>query len=210
MSKLLVVLCLVSLAAAVDIPTFKLLNGRQMPVFGLGTWQALGDDVYHAVKDALHLGYRHFDTAWIYGNHKEIGRALKEVFDEGRIKRDEVFITTKVWETQYERNNTKAFVKESLRDLNIDYIDLVLIHFPNETNRALESYHALEEAIDEGTVLAAGISNYNVEQAQEVWDKSRHKPVNVQVRFFLGSAVCCKACKSIHLHLQRVKVLLIW
>lgn len=174
------VLVCVYVIDAIKTPTIRLLNGEEMPQLGLGTWQAQGNDVYRATKEALGLGYRLIDTAWVYGNHKEIGQAIKEVLDDGKIRRKDIFITTKVWSSHYQREKTKQFVKEALQDLRVSYLDLVLIHYP-DTN-ATESYQALEESIDEGTVLGAGLSNYDIELAEQIWNISRHKPVNIQVQ----------------------------
>lgn len=154
-------------------------NGFYMPQFGLGTYLATGTDVYKAVKEALRLGYRLIDTAHYYGNHKEIGRALKEVFDEGKIQREDVFITSKVWINQMSRRRTTQFIQDALRDLQLTYLDLVLIHFPERNY--MECYRTLEEAVDNGTVRAIGLSNFNEEQCNDVWNNARIKPVNLQV-----------------------------
>lgn len=162
-----------------EIPALMLRNGFYMPQFGLGTYLATGTDVYKAVKEALRLGYRLIDTAHYYGNHKEIGRALKEVFDEGKIQREDVFITSKVWINQMSRRRTTQFIQDALRDLQLTYLDLVLIHFPERNY--MECYRTLEEAVDNGTVRAIGLSNFNEEQCNDVWNNARIKPVNLQV-----------------------------
>lgn len=151
-----------------------------MPILGLGTWLATGDDVYSAVKEALNAGYTHIDTADDYYNHKDIGRALNEVFSSGQIKREDIFITSKVSGDLMTKENTHKMVAEGLRDLQIDYIDLVLLHWPINKQRNIDSYRALEEEIDKGRIRAAGLSNFSPSQAQQIWDVAKHKPVNIQ------------------------------
>lgn len=149
-----------------------------MPVLGLGTWLATGNDVYNAVKEALANG--HIDTADEYYNHKDIGRALKEVFAEGKVKREDIFITSKVSDTLMTKEGTHKMVREGLRDLGVDYIDLVLLHWPISKERNIASYQALEEEIDKGTMRAAGLSNFDEAHADEIRKFAKHKPVNIQ------------------------------
>lgn len=177
--KAVIIACLLSVAFAVKVPYYDLLNGQKMPALGLGTYKATGDKVYHAVKWALQDGYRLIDTADLYGNHKEIGKALKEVFAEGKIKREEVFITTKVWKTQMTKSKTHKFIDHALHDLGLKYIDLVLIHFPEDNY--LECYKALEEEVDKGRIKGIGLSNFDEDQCNDVWTHAKHKPVNLQV-----------------------------
>ena len=110
--------------------TLKFENGDTMHCIGLGTWKATGNEIKQAIKDALHAGYRHIDTAAVYGNEEEIGEALAEVFAEGKIFREDVFITSKLWNNAHEEGYVLPALTESLKKLQLDYLDLYLIHWP--------------------------------------------------------------------------------
>ncbi len=132
-------------------------RGAHIPVIGLGTWQMQGNEAYEAVRDGLSEGYRHLDTAALYGNEVEVGRALA---DSG-VPRDEVFLTTKVWYEDLGREQAKAAGEASLRRLGTDYVDLLLIHWPagQDPRPSLAGMLALVEA---GKVRHVGVSNFNV------------------------------------------------
>lgn len=110
--------------------SIKLSNGVQMPVVGLGTWQSSEGDAENAVRKALDAGYRLIDTAAVYGNEEEIGKALKEYFENGKLKRDEVFITTKVWCDYLQPAKIEESLRESLKKLQLEKVDLYLAHMP--------------------------------------------------------------------------------
>jgi methylglyoxal/glyoxal reductase len=136
--------------------TVTLNNGVRMPCFGLGTWQsAAGTEVKNAVAWALEAGYRLIDTASFYQNEKSIGEAIKE----SGIKRDEVFITTKVWNDDQGYESTLKAYDRSLKLLSTDYADLYLIHWP-VTGKFKDTWRALEKIYKEGRVRAIGISNF--------------------------------------------------
>lgn len=150
--------------------TYTLANGVQMPVIGFGTWQSAdGDIAYDAVKWALEAGYRHIDTAAIYGNEASVGRAIK---DSG-IPRDELFITTKLWNDAHSYDAAKAALAKSLATLGLDYVDLYLIHWPTPAairqqgeqaweQANAETWRAMEEAYAAGQVKAIGVSNFQI------------------------------------------------
>jgi diketogulonate reductase-like aldo/keto reductase len=134
----------------------KLNNGVEMPYFGLGTWQSNeGPEVKNAVHYAIDAGYRLIDTATLYQNEKSIGEAIKE----NGINREELFITTKVWNDDQGFEKTLKAYDYSLELLGVDYVDLYLIHWP-VTGKYLETWRALEKIYKEGRVRAIGISNF--------------------------------------------------
>lgn len=130
-------------------------TGRSMPVLGLGIYALRGKECERAVRHAIDLGYRLFDTAQMYGNEKELGSTLSEC----RVPREELFITTKLYRPNTSYGLAKRAIEESLRNLRLDYIDLLLIHEPYE--EAEDMYRALEEAHEDRRVKSIGISNFN-------------------------------------------------
>ena len=139
----------------------KLNSGYYMPTNGLGTWALDGDTAYNSVYSALKLGVRLIDTAQYYGNEEEVGRALKKAIDDKIVKREDVFITTKVMPPNY--RNAKKSIDESLQKLQVDYIDLFLIHQPGSNDA--DVYKALEDGVNEKKIRSIGISNYYTKDA---------------------------------------------
>ena len=146
--------------------SYKLNDGHHIPVLGFGTWKAKdGEEAYQAVKAALEAGYRHIDTAAIYQNEESVGKAIK---DSG-IPREELFVTTKLWNNRHTYEDAVNGLEESLIKLGLDYIDLYLIHWPNpvthreneawkERNR--EVWRAMEDMQVEGKIRSIGVSNF--------------------------------------------------
>jgi len=110
--------------------TIPLSNGISMPALGLGTWKSSDDDVERAVREALEVGYRHIDCASIYGNEAAVGRALGAAFRAGDVSRDQVWITTKLWNDSHDPEHVRPALERSLGDLGLDYLDLYLMHWP--------------------------------------------------------------------------------
>ena len=143
--------------------TIKLISGHEIPVLGLGTWQLQGIKCKEAVKTALKLGYNHIDTAWIYDNQKEIGLALQE----SKIPRKKLFITSKVWRDELRYKDVLSQCDENLKQLQTDYLDLYLIHWPNAGIPMEETFRALHELLKKGKVKSIGVSNFTINHLKE-------------------------------------------
>ena len=192
------------------IPTVKLLDGRSVPILGLGTYSSAksGDreKTEQAVYDAICHGYRHIDTAYIYMVEEEVGRGAKKAIDEGIVKREELFITTKIWLTNMQKDSVIRQAKESNEKLGLGYIDLLLVHWPvplketgkllggilpvDENNKCVpqddidinaETWPAMEETVRLGIAKSIGVSNYNTRQLKSLLEVAKIKPVNNQV-----------------------------
>ncbi|XOW23192.1 aldo/keto reductase [Lactococcus lactis] len=135
--------------------TFKLNNGVEIPVLGFGVFQIPQEQTKQAVLDAIEVGYRHIDTAQSYFNEEEVGDAIAETI----VPREDLFITTKVWLSNYGYENTKTSIKISLEKMKLDYLDLVLLHQP--FGDVFVSYKALVDLQKEGKIRAIGVSNFN-------------------------------------------------
>jgi len=158
--------------------TVDLNNGVKMPIIGLGTVSLLSKTAYQSVIWALDMGYRLIDTATMYGNERNIGKAINET----GIPRQDIFITTKVWNTDHGYDKTLTAFKKSLRKLNLSYVDLYLIHWP-ATSLRNESWKALEKLLEEGTARAIGVSNYTIRHLTELLEITSTIPTVNQVEF---------------------------
>jgi len=162
-----------------DINTkWKLNNGVKIPILGLGTYLATGNEAYEAALFALQNGYRHIDTATFYANETEIGRAVK---DSG-IDRKEIFVTTKLWNSDQGYDSALRAFEKSLNNFGFDYIDLYLIHWPL-TGKRKDSWKALERIYDEKAARSIGISNYTIRHIEELKTYANIMPVVNQVEF---------------------------
>ena len=132
------------------------IRGTSVPKLGFGTWKLNGSECSTAVRDALDIGYRHIDTARAYGNEREVGAALAA----SRIDRDAVFLTTKIWMDDFEPARLRAATEDSLRNLETDYVDLLLLHWPNPEVELERSLETLVELRDEGLIAELGVSNF--------------------------------------------------
>ncbi len=159
--------------------TVRLNNGVEIPRFGLGVFRASpGEEARAAVRTALELGYRHIDTARVYGNEADVGAGLR---DSG-VPRSEVFITTKLWNSDQGYDSALRAFDGSLRELGTDYVDLYLIHWPVPGKRA-DSWRALERILADKRARAIGVSNYMVRHLEEVLARSPVVPAVNQVEF---------------------------
>ena len=161
-----------------NIKSVKRMNdGNDIPVFGLGTYlMRQGRETRESVNTALEYGYRHIDTASIYGNETAVGRAV----NESGIPREELFITTKVWNDDQGYDKTMKAFEESLKRLNLDYVDLYLIHWPLEDKR-LDTWRALEQIHKDGLAKSIGVSNFMIDHLKELFKSSNIMPAVNQV-----------------------------
>src|SRR5690554_1606284 len=134
----------------------KTAQGISIPEIGLGTSRMYGRECENAVKDALDIGYRHIDTAQMYKNEREIGDALYA----SSVNREEIFLTTKIWHTNMDYDNVIQSVEESLKQLRTPYVDLLLIHWPNEHYALQQTLEAMLMLKDQGKALQIGVSNF--------------------------------------------------
>lgn len=159
-----------------NIDTVELNNGYRIPQIGFGVYLIWDyEECKKAVLEALNAGYRHIDTAQLYKNERAVGDAIRE----SEIPREEIFITTKIWVTNFGYKKAKVAIQKSLERLKVDYIDLMLLHQQYEDY--IGAWKALEEAANEGKLHSIGISNFNQRRTQEILDIAKIKPVINQV-----------------------------
>ena len=174
-------------------------DGNSMPLLGLGVWDAKsGKETYDAVIHALKTGYRHIDTAEMYGNEKDVGSA---VIDSG-IAREEIFITTKLWDSGLGYDHALNAFDVSLKKLNLEYIDLYLIHWPENGSRQ-EVWKALERIKKEGRSLSIGVSNFAPKHLNEILINANFTPAVNQIEMspFLHQQEISSFCKKENIHL---------
>lgn len=174
-------------------------NGDKMPMLGLGTWKSAPGEVYQAVIWALEAGYRHIDCAAVYQNEKEVGDALSKAFSDGIVKREEVFITSKLWNNAHEEQEVANGLGRTLADLRLDYLDLYLVHwpvslksdvmFPKEGGDYLtyvqvpiaSTWRGMEKLKKSGKVRHIGVSNFNIAKLNEVLQTAEVHPEMNQI-----------------------------
>jgi len=179
--------------------TLRFANGDRMPMLGLGTWKSAPGEVYRAVREALRIGYRHIDCAPIYGNEAEIGRALSDAFREGVVRREQLWITSKLWNDCHAPVDGAPALARTLADLRLDYLDLYLMHWPvaqkkgvslpesGEDFIALEAlpvavtWKAMEALTDQSLCRHVGVSNFSLAKLRSLLDGARRKPEMNQV-----------------------------
>jgi len=186
-------------------PTIKLNNGKEMPLVGFGLWKVTNETCADQVYNAIKTGYRLFDGACDYGNEKEAGEGVKRAIDDGLVKREDLFIVSKLWNSFHDKERVKPIAKKQLADWGVDYFDLFIIHFPialkyvdpsvryppgffDENNKLTfskaplsETYAAMEELYEEGLIKAIGISNYNGALLLDVERYAKHIPQTLQI-----------------------------
>lgn len=170
--------------------TVKLENGYEIPSIGFGTWQTPdGCTAVSAVKEALSDGYSHIDTAAVYGNEKSIGRAIKE----SKIDREKLFITSKLWNTERGYDKTMAAFEKTLSDLQVEYLDLYLIHWPanekqfhNWRELNTETWRAFETLYKQGKIKTIGVSNFKKHHLVALMSDCETKPMINQIEYHPG------------------------
>lgn len=204
-----------------------------MPILGLGTSTPENSQdrsqVAQAVYDAISLGYRHIDTAWFYQVEDQVGQGARKAMDEGLVKREDLFIVTKVWVSNLSREAVLRQTEESLANLNLDYIDCLLVHWPvpmknvgkdpgeepfpmdaegnplydESVDIHTETWPALEECVKRGWTKAIGVSNYNTQQIEELMKVATIKPIINQVEStpFLAQNKLKEVCDKYKIHL---------
>ncbi|XP_013175996.1 PREDICTED: aldo-keto reductase AKR2E4-like [Papilio xuthus] len=182
----------------VEVPKLKLNNGKLMPAIALGTYlgfdqggvvKSVNKQLANVVMNAIDIGYRHFDTAAIYETEEEVGEGIRKKIEEGAITRDDVFVTTKLWNTQHKREQVPLALKQSLNKMGLNYVDLYLMHWPIGLNDDytfsdvdfMETWRGLEDVQKTGLAKSIGVSNFNLDQLRRLIKEASIKPVAIQV-----------------------------
>ena len=174
--------------------TVKLNSGYEMPLNGLGTYSLTGDECYNSVKSALEAGVRLLDTAYMYNNEEEVGRAIRD----SRISREDIFVITKIYSTQYD--NPEEAIDMALEKLDIDYIDMMLLHHSGDGD--VKAYKAMEKYVKDGKIKSLGLSNYYVSElsdflnSNKITEKSNHQTVDNYLSMLEKSFIVYKANRT--------------
>lgn len=200
--------------------TLKLSNNDEMPAFGLGTWKSAEGDVYNAVKTAIKNGYRHIDCAAAYGNESEVGKALSEAFNEGVVKRENIWITSKVWCNMHAKDDVIEALKQTLSDLQLEYLDLYLVHWPIAQKKEIPfvskvddfisleelpnevTWEGMEKAVELGLTKHIGVSNFGPKALQQLISSAKIKPEMNQIEShpYFQQIDMISLCKSNNMH----------
>lgn len=196
--------------------TIQFSNGDLLPMIGLGTWKSKPGEVFQAVLWAIEAGYRHIDCAAIYDNEKEVGNALEKAFKDGLVKREELFITSKLWNSCHRLDDVEPGLRKTLKDLKLDYLDLYLIHWPISFKPGVgfaqkredyytysdipisQTWHGMEQCKSAGLTRHIGVSNFNISKLEEIGKSCTVFPEMNQVEMhpFLPQEKLGKYCKQ--------------
>lgn len=194
-------------------------NGDKIPSIGLGTYKILGKKVYPALRTALELGYRHFDCAALYHNEKEIGKVLEDAIKAGEVRRDELFITSKLWGSSLHKEFVVSGLEQTLKELRLDYLDLYLVHWPIPLKPGVnlpknkddfftpaqapltDSWKMFEACREKGLTRHIGVSNFNSDRIKEIQSAGLTTPeVNqVELHPFLPQEDLVRFCQESHI-----------
>ena len=160
-------------------------NGHEMPMLGFGTFELTDHETCkHAVKTAILNGYRHIDTATRYGNEQAVGEGIQEALQESDLTREDLFVTSKLWLTDYGRGNVEAAYIDSLKKLGLDYLDLYLMHWPGTDEAVMvDTWHGMEDLYKDTNVRNIGVCNFEPEQLEALLAQVSIKPVINQVEY---------------------------
>ncbi|XP_004928930.1 aldo-keto reductase AKR2E4 isoform X1 [Bombyx mori] len=193
--RIITLTCLLNAAMAVQAPCIQLNDGNTIPIVALGTGRGTAkesdsiDEVRQAVYWAIEAGYRHIDTAAVYQDEEQVGQGIAEAIANGLVTREELFVTTKLWNDKHARDQVVPALQESLKKLGLDYIDLYLIHFPIATKPDdspdnidyLETWQGMQDARQLGLARSIGVSNFNATQITRLVSNSYIRPVINQI-----------------------------
>lgn len=170
-----------------SVPQTTFNDDREMPLLGLGTYKLRGEELVRSVREAIDLGYRHFDTATLYENEEELGQALNAAMKAGDVTRDELFITSKVWHDSHGKDKVGHAFRESLDKLQLDYLDLYLIHWPwPQGGLYVETFEEIARMQGMGQIASIGVANFYEETLQTLIDETGIVPVLNQVELHPG------------------------
>ena len=196
-------------------------NGDAMPAIGLGTWKSAPGEVHNAVVEAIRAGYRHIDCAAAYGNETEVGQAIRKVITDGTVSREELWITSKLWNSQHREADVRPALQKTLDDLQLDYLNLYLMHWPIafradvegfpekgedflslEEVPLIETWGAMEQGVDDGLIKHIGVSNFSIRKISDLKQQAQHAPeVNqVEMHPLLQQLDLFDYCRSENVH----------
>lgn len=198
--------------------TFR--NGDTLDILGLGTWKSRPVELYQAIRTAIEIGYRHFDCAFIYMNEETIGKALKDAMADGDVTREELWITSKLWNNSHQKDEVEPALKHTLEQLQLDYLDLYLLHWPHVFKKAflnassaeemlstadvphIETWTELERMVETGLARHIGVCNFNKHKLKALMDLATIKPEMNQVELhpLLHQNDLLEFCRENHVH----------
>ncbi len=201
--------------------TFELNDGNTIPAIGLGTWKSTDDGAYRAVREAIAVGYRHIDGAWIYGNEEQVGRAIRDAISAGDVTREEVFLTTKLWNSFHAPEDVEKGMAESLKNFGLDYVDLYLMHWPIAFRPGVTfpsadeefwplseipldvTYRAMLKLKERGLTKSVGVSNFSVNKLEVLAAAVEQFPAvnQVEIHPYHPQAELVAYCKKTKVHL---------